>query len=462
MKILSKPSKIEVLLVHPLPDYTIPGRYTTTPLGLCCLAGYLENKGISTEILDMQIYSHPYKLLVQILSQRRPRIVGVPSYSPNLHIAYEIVRRIKQLDSKIITVVGGPQASALPEETMYNCKDIDYLIYGEGEVTLYELAYNLIHDKDVKEIKGTAMRIDNRLRINPPRKLIQDIDSLPFPAREKLDLKRYRPGPVQCLRFPTTAMFTTRGCPFKCTFCSSHLIWGDSVRMMSTERVFQEVVHCMEKHGIRDFYFVDDTFTLSRSRIVQLCNLFINNRLDISWSCFSRVDTVDYELLCLMKEAGCFRIQYGVEAGTESSLKTICKGTSLQQAEDAILWTKKAGIEILTDFMLGLPGETIEDMKKTIAFAKKLNPDWALFRRCYPLPGSKMFDGLKDNARPLSTYGWANLLRRAYISFYFSLPWIWQEIRKIFKSPRREIEILWNAIPIFLKRVKVIFSEMTD
>jgi len=299
MKILAKLSKIEVLLVHPLPDYTIPGRYTTIPLGLCYLAAYLESKGISTEILDMQIYSHPYKMLVQILSQRRPRIAGVPSYSPNLHRTYEIVRRIKQLDPEVITIVGGMHASALPKETMYGCKGIDYLIYGEGEVTLYELAYNLIHDKDVKEIKGTAMRIDNRLRINPPRKLIQDIDSLPFPAREKLDLKRYRPGPVQCLRLPTTAMFTTRGCPFKCTFCVTHQIWGHSVRMMSAERVFQEVNHCIDKYDIRDLFFSDDTFTLSRSRIVQLCNLFIDNKLDISWSCFSRVDTVDYELLCL-------------------------------------------------------------------------------------------------------------------------------------------------------------------
>ncbi len=459
MKILSKPSKIEVLLIHPLPKFTIPGRYTIIPLGLCYLAGYLESKGISTEILDMQIYSHPYKLLTQILSQRRPRIIGVASYSPTLHRTYEIVQRIKQLDSEVITVVGGPHASALPGETMYGCKDIDYLIYGEGEVTLYELAYNLIHDKDVKEIDGTVVRIDNRLRINPPRKLIQDIDSLPFPAREKLDLKRYRPVPLRCFRVPTADMFTTRGCPFKCTFCSSHLIWGTSVRMMSAQRVFQEIVHCKEKFGVQAFYFLDDTFTLSRFRIVQLCNLFIDNKLDISWSCLSRVDTVDYELLHLMKEAGCFQIQYGIEAGTESSLRTICKGTSLQQAEDAILWAKKEGFEIVANFMLGIPGETIEDMKKTIAFAKKLNLEWAEFRRCCPLPGSKLFEKVRDNFQPLPKYRWAELLCRTYISFYFSPQRIWQEIRKIFKNPRREIETLWSA---FLKRVKIIFSEMSD
>lgn len=463
-----------VFLIHPQSDYT---ETTMIPLGLCYLAAYLEKKGVSTEILDMQIYSSPYKLLFQILSQKTPRIVGITSYSQSLHKTYEVIQQIKQWNPQIITVIGGIHATALPVETMQSCKSIDYLVYGEGEISFFELIYNLINNKDATSVKGTVARVNNQIKFNPPREFIDDLDSLPFPAREKLDLKRYHPGRSQYLRLPTTVMYTTRGCPFECTFCASHQVWGSSVRMMSAERIFQEVLYCLHKLGFRDFCFRDDTFTLSRSRVEQLCNLFIDNKLDVSWSCFSRVDTVDYELLRLMKKAGCFLVQYGIEAGTQKSLDAICKEISLQQAEDAILWSKKAGIETVAGFMFGIPGETVEDMKKTLAFAKKLSPLWAEFRRCDPIPGSKEFGMLMNNSRLLSVPRWrklkeihpfdsqiffkeikndsiTKLYQRAYLSFYFSPRWLWQKIKRFFKNPYREISTFWHAIPIFLKRMR--------
>jgi len=479
LKLLSNSSKIDILLLHPPFNYKVVeiALSPEIPLGLACLASYLESKGITSEILDMQLYPKPYTILREVLSTRRPAIVGITSYSPTINKSYEMAKAVKEFDSQITTIIGGLHASALPQETLETCPSIDYLVYGEGEHTLYELTYNIIHNKDTQNLKGTALRQDAKIKLNPPRELITDLDSLPFPAREKLELGRYSPNLYDYLRPPTTSMFTARGCPFHCTFCSSHHIWGQTMRFMSAKRVFAEVQHCMENYNIRDFYFQDDTFTLSKSRVTELCNLIIKNRLGISWSCYSRVDTVDYELLCLMKEAGCLYIKYGIEAGTESSLRLINKGTTLKQAKEAILWTKKAGIECLGFFILGIPGETLRDAKQTIAFAKALNPDIAIFHICRPLPGSKIYDDFKSNTKtpPLSNWEklrglkkyepklifgilrkspFYRLVRRANFSFYLSPGWIIQKIKRFFKNPRRETNKCYAGFKEFLERVR--------
>jgi len=475
---LLESSEIDILFLHPPHDYRIVwiALPPEAPLGLTCLASYLESKGITSAILDMQLYPNPYSPLIEVLSKRRPRIVGITSYA-TIYKSYEAAKAVKEFDPQIITIIGGLHASALPQEVLETCPSIDYLVYGEGELTLYELTYNIIHNQDTQNLKGTAIRQDGRIKLNPPRELIADLDSLPFPAREKLELTRYHPNPYDYLRLPTTTMFTTRGCPFHCTFCSTHHIWGSSVRFMSARRVFTEVQYCMESYNIHDFYFGDDTFTLSKSRVTELCNLFIENRLGISWCCLTRVDTVDYELLCLMKEAGCFYIKYGIEAGTESSLRLINKGTTLQQAKDAIYWTKKAGIECQGAFILGIPGESIRDAQETIAFAKVLNPDVAIFSICRPYPGSKMYNDLKTNNKTHTFSHWEKLrdskkyepkliaelsrknpfyklVRRAHFSFYLSPVWIIQKIKRFFKNPRREINRFCFGLQNFLKIVR--------
>ena len=479
LKRLRGSSKIDILFLHPPLDYNVVkiAQSPEIPMGLACLASYLESKGISSAILDMYSYPKPYTLLREVLAKRRPAIVGITSYSPTINESYEVSKAVKDFDPKITTIIGGLHASALPQEALESCPSIDYLVYGEGELTLYELADNIIHNQDTQNLKGTAIRHDGKIKLNPPRELIPDLDSLPFPAREKLELGRYHSNPNNHLQLPTTTMFTTRGCPFHCTFCSTHHIWGSSVRLISARRIFAEVQHCRENYNIRDFDFNDDTFTLSKSRVIELCNLFIENKLGVSWCCFSRVDTVDYELLCLMKEAGCFYIRYGIESGTESSLRLINKGTTLKQARDAIYWTKKAGIESQGSFILGVPGETIRDAKETIAFAKVLNPDIAVFRTCFPVPGSKMYDALKTESKTLPLSNWERLkdlkkyepklifeiLRislfyklglRAYFSFYLSPGWIIQKIKRFLKNPKREISKFCFGFPAFLKRVR--------
>jgi len=482
LKCLLESSKTDVLLIHPLNDYSSFTKFfrkniSEAPLGLAYLASYLQARGISVEIFDMQIYSQPYNLLTRVLTQCKPKVVGITSHSMNIHKGREAIQMVKEFNCDIVTIIGGLHASALPLETMQTCPALDYLIYGEGELTLYELVNNIINNRDTHNLKGTVVRIDGQIKLNPARELIENVDSLPFAARWKLELNKYRPNSNDYLNFPITSINTIRGCPFHCIFCAAHHIWGSSVRMMSADRVFREILYCIENYNIRDFKFIDDTFTLSKSRVREICNLIIDNKLNISWACCSRVDTVDDELLRLMKAAGCFLVEYGVEVGTQKSLEAISKGTTLQQAKDTIAWTKAADIECYASFMLGVPGETIEDTKKTIEFAKELNPDFAKFRPCFPLPGSELFKTFKEKYNLFPESNWhalinlypfdpavfisefkkdnfLKLLSKAYLSFYLSPGWIIQRIKRFFKNPRREINRFNFEFRGFLRKIR--------
>jgi radical SAM superfamily enzyme YgiQ (UPF0313 family) len=461
MKPLCDGAKKDVLLINPLPGYKfIMTQGIEIPMGLACLASYLDMNSISTGIIDMQIHPQPYNLLAQTLKENKLKIIGISSNTVSFHKAVELARWIKCFDSKIFIVIGGVHASALPKETMHECSYFDCLVYGEGELTLYELVDNLIRGKDISNLQGTVMRIDGQIKTNPPRPQIEDIDSLPFPAREKFELDKYRPGHENYLRLPATSMMTTRGCPFKCTFCSTPNVWSHSFRLMSAERVLKEIIYCKDRFGIRDFIFNDDTFTVSRTRVTDICNMFINNKLDISWGCYARVDTVEPGILFLMKEAGCLYIRYGIEVGTEESLGAICKGTTLKQARDAVHWTKKSGIDCFASFMLGIPGEEPRDTEKTVLFAKELTPDLAEFRRFLSFPGSKMFEQkiLPFNADTLFCQSQNNVFfrmqRRAYLSYYLFPRWILQMICKFFKYPKRQMRIFYHGVVGFLQRIK--------
>jgi len=446
-------SPIEVLLVNPLAkNRFIKPLLLEIPMGLASLAGYLEMKGITADIFDMQLWPHSYEFITSILAKRKPKVVGITSYSPTIYNSYELARWIKEFDQGIFTVVGGTHASALPQQTMSECKYFDCLVYGEGEVTMYELVDNLNKGKDISNLQGTVVRSNGQIKTNPPREQIKDIDSLPFPARDKLELGKYKPYYNDYLRLPTTTMVTMRGCPYKCSFCSTHNVWGNSARIMSAKRVLEEIIDCGDKFNIRDFVFNDDVFTLSRPRVVDFCDYILKNKMEISWSCYSRVDTVDYELLSLMKEAGCFRMKYGVESGSQRILNSISKGITLQQARDAVSWTKEIGMECYTNFVIGFPEEYLADSEDTIAFAKELNPDFLDFRSYHTFPQSSVFKSpnkegslnclinFEDTLYEFKKNNFSKLRFRAYLSFHLSFKWIWRMLQQLIKNPERWIK----------------------
>ena len=213
---------------------------------------------------------------------------------------------------------------------------------------------------------------------------------LPFPARHPVPLKKYKATPTNYKRWPSTPVVTTRGCPFQCTFCSNP-VHGKIVRFRSPENIIEELVLLKREFGIRDVSFWDDTFTINIERTKQICELLVNENLNLVWNCATRVDTVNLELLKIMKEAGCWQISFGVESGVDRLRRKINKGISDEQIFKAFKNCRKVGIETKAFFMLGIPTETKEESHKTIEYAKRLNADFAQFALTTPYPGCELF-----------------------------------------------------------------------
>ena len=249
-----------------------------------------------------------------------------------------------------------------------------------------------IHDREaLKEIGGLVFRDNGEVVNTGPRALVSDLDTLPFPARHLTSYEKY--SSLLARRTPTTTMFTSRGCPFRCAFCDRpHL--GKRFRARSPRNVVDEMEACT-RLGIYEFLVYDDTFTVDRSRVLDICEEIQDRKLDVGWDIRARVDTVDLEMLKALRAAGCERIHYGVEAGTEKILKVLNKRITIEQVRDSFRWTKQMGIDVLAYFMIGSPTETREDILQTVAVAKSLNPDYVHITILTPFPGTQIyFDGL--------------------------------------------------------------------
>ncbi|PLX16735.1 MAG: hypothetical protein C0601_09670 [Candidatus Muiribacterium halophilum] len=296
---------------------------------------------------------------------------------------------VRKIDKNIKIVLGGPHVFIYPEETLLQ-DWVDIIQIGEGEKNTPELFKNIKDLEKLKTIHGVGIKNeDGTFQINPPDEAIKDLDDLPFPARELTPIQKY--SSVIAKRNPITTMFTSRGCPYKCLFCNRpHL--GKTFRARSAENVIEEFKVCFDL-GIREFLIYDDTFTINRERVVDFCELMKKTGLNtkVGFDIRARVNTVDRELLIMLKEAGCERIHYGVESGTEKILKVLRKGITLNQAREVFKITKEVGISTLAYFMIGSPTETEEDVEKTIDFALELDPDFVHVTITSPFPDTPLY-----------------------------------------------------------------------
>lgn len=452
--------KIDVLLVQPDQGEFVRKRIfhpgVEIPLNIGYLAAFLDKRGIANRILDMRIYPNPYRLLEDFISEQRPRIVGISAFTSEADNAKKVARLVKELNRNITTVIGGSHASALPKDLLKEEISFDLLVHGEGEITFAEIIERVGSGGDFHDLDGIAYRDDEGIIINPGRKLIEHLEDLPFPARDKLEMDKYipTPGTGNYMRLPTTGIMASRGCPYRCNYCSKG-VWGETIRFRSTENVLSEIEHCIDKYGIHDFRFYDDALTLPQWNLKRFCESVIRQGLKITWNCYSRVNHVDKEQLRLMKEAGCYHIKYGIEFGTEKAIKLANKKATLEQAKNTVRWTKEAGIECKGNFILGIPGETIDDCHQTISFAIELSPDLATFYPFDLFPGSQFYkrrlegDELIDRRLPREVT--QQLSNKAYRAFYFRGGYILQRLKRLFRNPRREIPLVMNGLWMITK-----------
>ncbi|HUT04998.1 MAG TPA: cobalamin-dependent protein, partial [bacterium] len=305
---------IDVMLVYPVipqgHQLNLPYGYEV-PLSVTTVAAYLEQQGIKTEILDMNLHQEPYRLLRRFCAKLRPKVVGFTAITSHIYNAHKAATQVKEVDPQVVTVVGGIHVSAVPEDTLRRFPMFDYGVLGEGEVTFLNFVRHVLEASSPQKEHGLAYREDGQPVVNPPRGQIQDLDSLPFAAREKLEHSKYVGSPSNYLRLPTTSIATTRGCPYSCTFCSKSVYGRQSLRHMSPERAVAELEHCIETLHIRNFKAVDDTMTVKKKWVMAFCELLLKKGLNLSWNASSRVDAADLEMLKLMRRSGCFQIKWG-------------------------------------------------------------------------------------------------------------------------------------------------------
>src|SRR3989344_992142 len=403
---------VEAILLNP-PEMNQYGKVDTSktnilvaPLGILYIAGYIREHNHTVKIIDARLYGNDFTVFFKkTLQEETPRFVGITCATPSIIECLELAEIIKSVNSNIKVVLGGHHPSALPKETIAY-ESIDIVIYGEGELAFL----NLLENEDLKKIKGICYKENSKIIQNPPQELIENLDLLPWPAYDLLeDINKYK----FTLGGTTINLITSRGCPYNCSFCSSRVINKGRYRTRSITGVVDEIEHYIKDFGIKQFNITDDTFNVVPKRVYDFCSELNKRKLDLNWwSCNARINTASYELMKAMKEAKCRFVQFGIESGNQEILNKVDKNVALEQIENAVKATKKAGLEVYGYFMLGLPFETPETARQTIEFAKKLDLDYAQFAVLTPMPGSKIWELTKNkNGISLLSKNWGDFKR---------------------------------------------------
>jgi radical SAM superfamily enzyme YgiQ (UPF0313 family) len=360
---------MRVLLVNP--PYPII-ESLTMPLGLLYLAARLEQAGCEVYLEDLQLSRSPLTRLEGVLNQHKPVLVGITSFSLNLSVASKILKKVKRLSPETVTVWGGPHVSFDDREILHRHPWVDVVVRGEGEETLAEVDERVRQGKSLGGVLGITWREkEGNIQTNLPRPFREELDQLPRPAWHLLKLSQYR-------AFGDGAsLMTSRGCPHRCVFCVGRKMIGAKGRFRKPEAVVDEM-EALTRLGFYRIRIEDDLFTFRKERALDICREIDRRRLSIRWRAYSRVDTIDAELLEWMKKTGCERLLYGAESGSPEILKKIRKGITPEQTRRAVEMTREAGIGVLASFVLGLPGETPQTLQQTLEFAESLQVPYSL------------------------------------------------------------------------------------
>ena len=459
---------LRVTLINP-PQFT---QYPQPPLGLALIAAVLEREGYPVTILDANAPGIPPEALA--LKATGADVVGLTAMTPTISTAVGIAQHLKQVNPNLPIVLGGAHATLLPDETLARAPQIDIIVRGEGEETVVELLHAMGNNQPLANVSGISYRDNGKVVHTAARETSPDMDSLPFLAYHLLPLARYKPHPPHGRALPFATIITSRGCPYHCAYCSKP-IFGNKFRPQSPERVVQEITYLKEKFGIKEFAFYDDVFTMDQKRAYAIAGGIMQRGIKVFWTCETRVNLVDKELLRQLKQAGCYAVAYGIESASPEILASLSKNISLEQVDEAIRISREVGLETVGYFMLGSPGETPETIVKTIELAKKLRLDFAQFSVTTPFPETELYklylkegheavpwenfvySGADRQLAPLFTSRqltrddlkyWT---RRAYREFYLRPSYIWQRLKRL--SSIGELKVNFTGFFMLLRSI---------
>jgi radical SAM superfamily enzyme YgiQ (UPF0313 family) len=409
----------------------------------------LKNHGYDVNYIDAIFERMDIESFIKKIYEISPDIIIFESKTPSIKRDWEIVNIIKDEFPDIIIFSCGDHVSVLPEETIENSK-VDFVIVGGDYDYVSFLLCEAIKGKE-KFPSGVVYKNINGEIINNRKPIfIENLDDLPFIDREIVPWQNYHEAWRLYDEF--TYMYGSRGCPYRCTFCSwPQMLYDGKVRFRSPQKIVDEIEILIKKYGIKEIFFDDDTFTCNKNWVLKICNLILERGIKILWSCNGRVDNVDYELLKIMKKSGCRMVKYGVESASQKTLDLLRKDYTIEDVKKAFIYTQKNKILIHATAMIGFPWEKKEDMIETIKFIKKLKPDTCQFSLPIPYPGTKLFeDAMKENlliygqnwefydmSRPLlknyylKTEEIVKIWEKAWLSVYFSPSFILRKIKNL-------------------------------
>lgn len=419
------------------------------PMGLAYIAAVLKKNDISVKIFDAKSLGISHNDVANMVKREDPEFVGITVVTPQYYSALSLSKKIKKTCPEVKVVLGGPHIHFEHEEAIKE-KSVDFCVRGEGELTFLDLVKTSFAGKDLANVSGITFRRKGEEVVTQDRPLIQNLDALPFPARDLLPYDFYKEARGGAV---LDGIVATRGCPFRCRFCASSVMWG-GLRRRSVKNVLDEVEHIHRDFAVKFIRFHDDLFVSDNEWTIDFCKGMMDRGLDeISWGCYGRVGVMSKEMLKAMKEANCQGIFYGLEFGNQRILDLSEKGTTLQQIYNTIEMTKEAGIPAIGNFMIGYPTETKETIIDTINLARELTIDYGLdsagFSIATPLPGTELYEFCAKN-NLLKTKDWAKYDMRQHRGGVIKLAEVTED----------EIEELWDKAHMEISNARYLVDNL--
>ena len=353
---------IDILLVNPKEVGAFFERMP--PLGLAYIAANLEKHGYSVKIVDLEVEE---QTLSHWLDSYRPKFLGISGTSHTRFESFRLAKQAKAFNPEIVTIYGGVHATFTGENTLQRIAEIDYVVCGEGEDTIVALLDRIAVDKKPEGVPGICYRCGNKIVESPPAARTQNLDHLPRPAYDLLNMDKYSLD-MEFLGIRGISLLTSRGCSAKCSFCSASRMFGHTVTTHSARQILDEISLLLDKYKYQAVKIFDSTFTIKKGHVYEFCEEILHRHLDFPWECEIRIGTVDRKMLEKMKEAGCYYVSFGVESGSQRVLDAMRKGITVEQAVEAIDLCADAGLRTKIFFSFGHIGECMDDVEKTFTF----------------------------------------------------------------------------------------------
>lgn len=424
----------------------------TFPIYLAYAVSVLKKAGfnvIGMDAVDKELGVFDF---VSEIKKINPKVIMLEVSTPSISYDLQTAELLKEKLPETIIIFCGPHASFFQKKIIDNYAFVDVCIRGEFEFSLLDICYAVKDGKKLDKIGGITYREGCETVVAPERKFVEGkaLDNMPYPDREFFKIKNYQQAYYSGKK--SALMLSSRGCPYQCSFCLwPNTLTGHKYRARSPKSVVDEIEYLIKNHNVDEIYFDDDTFTVNKERVKDICKELIKRNIKIPWLCNGRADTVDFEMLKMMRKAGCREVFYGLESGSDDILREISKGVNKQKSLEAIRMTQKAGIVASGSFVIGLPKESHKTVKKTLKFAKKVHADYVQFTLAAPFPGTKLFEEVKRkgllhinswedldgchgpilNTEFLSRNKLTGIIRKMYISYYTSPTVIWQNLKSI-------------------------------